>query len=155
MNRKVLSLIAIMAIVFVSCGQSVEIQGFGQVVAAGKMPLEYINMVRSGYLGKPAYEVSLRNVTSDMIISFDYSMVLFDKDGQFVSYEDKNFGGNNISLPNEQFSILSKLESEADQVRFLLKSVSWKETSSGAMFKWGNPGYDDQMRSYRLKGLKE
>lgn len=152
MRRVIFSL---MAIIFVSCGQTQEIQGFREVVASGRMPLEYVDMAKSGYLGKPAYEVALRNVTSDMIISFDYTMVLFDKSGLFIAYEDKNFGGNNQSLPNEQFSILSKLENQADQIRFLLKSASWKESSTGGMFKWSNPGYDEQMRAYRLKGLKE
>jgi hypothetical protein len=148
--------VAIIAICMcVSCSNSANLPGFAQVANSGKMPLEYVDMVKSGYINKAAYEVSLQNVTSDQIISFDYTMVLFDNEGAIVSYEDKNFGGNNIVLPGEKFSLLAKMENDADQIRFLLKSVSWKEESSGALFKWNNPGYDEQLRFYRLKGLKE
>lgn len=154
MKKIMIVSIAIFSAVFASCGSSESLPSFSELTAQGKTPIEYIAMTKSSYIDKPAFEVSLKNATSDSIISFDYSMVLFDDSGMFVSYEDKNFGGNNVTAPGEQFSILVKMDNEATTVKFLLKSVSWKETSSGGLFKWENPAYDEALRQFRLKGIQ-
>ena len=154
MKKTLIISVLMLGFTFVSCGSNESLPGFAQLAADGKMPLEYVAMVKSSYMDNVAYEVSLKNATSDSIVSFDYSMVLFDDGGKFVSYEDKNFGGNNVAAPGEQFSILAKMENDAPQIRFLLKSISWKETSSGGLFKWENPAYDETLRQFRLKGIQ-
>lgn len=154
MNKTLIISITIVSIALASCGSVESLPSFAQLTATGKMPLEYIAMAKSSYMDNTAYELSLKNTTSDSIISFDYSMVLFDDSGKFVSYEDKNFGGNNVTAPGEQFSILAKMENDAPQIKFLLKSISWKETSSGGLFKWENPAYDETLRQFRLKGIQ-
>lgn len=154
MNKTLIISITILGIALASCSSVESLPGFAQLAADGKVPLEYIAMTKSSYMDSTAYEVSLKNSTSDSIISFDYSMVLFDDDDKFVSYEDKNFGGNNVTAPGEQFSILAKMENDAPRIRFLLKSISWKETLSGGLFKWENPAYDETLRQFRLKGIQ-
>jgi hypothetical protein len=153
MRNKIFAIVAciILIISAVSCENAVTLQGFLKVVENGKMPVEYIAMAKSGTPTQIAYEISLKNITADTIISFDYTMISFN-DGVFSAYEDKTFGGNNIVDPGEQFSILCRVKEDAEQFVFLLKSVSWKEQSSGALFKWDNTGYEKSLSDFRLKG---
>lgn len=154
MKKKLFAIITILSLSLASCGTQETLSGFAKVTSTGKLPIEFIGMTKSGYMNNPAYEISLKNVTSDSIISFDYTMVLFDDSGSFISYEDKNFGGNNVTGPGEQFSILSKMDNDAQQIKFILKSTSWEDTSSGGLFKWVNPAYDETLRLFRLKGIQ-
>jgi hypothetical protein len=135
---------------FASCGQT-ALPGFNEVVGKGGMPIEYRGMKKSVSPAQTAYEISLKNMTGDTIISFDYTMVRMEND-IFSGYEEKSFGGNYTVAPGEEFDILSRIDTDAPEFKFLLKSASWRETSTGALFRWENKGYDEELRQLRLKG---
>ena len=92
-----------------------------------------------------------KNNTGDTIVSFDYTMIKIDG-GVFSGVEEESFGGNYIIEPGEEFSILCRVETDAEDFKFLLKSVSWKDSKSGALFRWDNKEYDEQLRQLKLTG---
>ena len=143
-------LTALACVILVSCGGQ-TFPGFNDVVAKGQMPLEFGGMKKSVTPTQIAYELSLKNTTADTIISFDYTMVKIDE-GIFSGVEEESFGGNYIVQPGEGFGILCRVETDAQEFRFLLKSVSWKDSNSGALFKWDNKEYDQQLRQLKLMG---
>jgi hypothetical protein len=142
--------ITLACIILTSCGGQ-TLSGFNDVVAKGQLPLEFGGMKKSVSPTQTAYELSFKNNTGDTIISFDYTMVKIDG-GVFSGVEEESFGGNYIVEPGEEFSILCRVETDAEEFKFLLKSVSWKDLKSGALFRWDNKEYDQQLRKLKLTG---
>jgi hypothetical protein len=132
----------------VSC-QGTTLPSISQLDKEGKAPLEFQSMTKSPNPAVIGYELQLRNLSSDTIISFEYTMVKFTN-GIFEGSEEKAFGGNYTVAPGEQFGILCRMEGDAPDIRFLIKSASWKETSSGSLFRWDNRSYEEELRKMKL-----
>lgn len=148
--RKILLFACLLA---VSCGSQTGLLSVAELEKQGLPPLEFLSITKANNPTSITYEIQLQSKTSDVIISFDYSIVKFDNGG-WVGTEDKAFGGNNTVAPGEQFGFLARLNEDAPEVRFLLKSVSWKDSTTNALFNWSNREYEDKLREMKLGSEK-
>ncbi len=144
--RKILFFACLLA---VSCGSASGLASVSELEKQGLPPLEFLSMAKSTNPTSLSYEIQLQSQTSDVIISFDYSLVKFEN-GSWVGTEEKSFGGNNTVAPGEQFGILARVDQDAADIRFLLRSVSWKDVATNALFNWDNKDYDEALRKMKL-----